>query len=1094
MGGSGMARRTAARARVLRLLLRDTMRALQDLCPAPPPNAPDVSGVVAELSRLAARPAALVVLGSTASARARLVNCLLGARLLPDDLPRGCRWIRIQFGSSTQAHLTLGNSEFELVDELECNRRPWDTLPLQDVLRQDPSDNSTMLEVELNNSFLKTGHRIIIPPDIASDPGPSTYSTLKQLHADLFAKREAILKNFNPVYLYALDSFGSNIFNENLSLAKYTPSRSEEEFWNTFNLHYMARMGAGEEMRVDKAEEMFEETLMGMDDNAVFTPENCLDLHQIKELDPNSQVYFILFADSVSGPDGRPDIAPDVTESAGSGESTYNADDLPESDQDFADGALRNTESQEHIPRVTLEERQVSFMNDLLDQWELLTSPPPKHHVGSTWSIVDEQAFNTELDESRYGERVVRTRSGLIRAVQRYAADVAHTQLLVQCTKLSEIHVKLLQQFLLSSFELARELQVVPRNIHYAAHMERQLYEMITEKFSMGEKRRELLRLVEEVLRDLRPHLEQVDWSVDDLPCHQDKRFTVSSSIFYSSRSSIDVRPDPDRPVRTGPDRSDSEAEEAASCYEFDDYEIIDSADEGLCVSESIGYILNSEAGSSMLSVCSGTNLSSKQASLDVQRAVLSKLSRMISLKLVNFVDCLKETYFGTLQRCIENLECVSSSAGGRAASGAVRQLLAAVRAVDLEPAADASLLPRLWDALRRLVYRLCVPYEEEGVCCVLSPQWRRRTALATLDSLTPARLTRLISTQILERLSAAHERYQAALSALAAALTARLDHTMDAKYNIRRKVAPRFARLCLESTSMCDLLKYGNPELGREIGRGQYGVVYAVRGSWGGHAPAAVKSVRPPDDRAYRDLAMEFFYTRSIPAHPRIVQLLGSVVQRGGGGAGVLLVSRRYSRDLHAAVAAGLPLPARMAVAADIVEGIRYLHSLGLIHRDIKLKNVLLDTNNRAALADLGFCALGPLLGGSVVGTPVHMAPELLGGEYDTAVDVYAFAVLFWYLCAGTVRLPAAFETFQNKQQLWTKVKRGLRPERLPHFTDEMWDIMTSCWAPDPAARALLGDVQPRIERILEWARDLPPESEVAKDEWSGASDSDIC
>lgn len=264
----------------------------------------------------------------------------------------------------------------------------------------------------------------------------------------------------------------------------------------------------------------------------------------------------------------------------------------------------------------------------------------------------------------------------------------------------------------------------------------------------------------------------------------------------------------------------------------------------------------------------------------------------------------------------------------------------------------------------------------------------------------------------------------------------------------------------------MCDLLMYGTPELGREIGRGQYGVVYLARGGWAGRA-VAVKSVLPADERHYRELAMEFFYTRSIPAHPRIVRLYGSIVQRGGAGPCVLLMSERKLRDLHAAVMAGLSFPARMRIARDIVEGIRYLHSLGLVHRDIKMKNVLLDASDRAALSDLGFCAAETLMSGSLVGTPVHMAPELLAGDYHASVDVYAFGILFWYVCAGNIKLPSAFETFQNKEQLWSKVKRGLRPERLPHFTDECWEVMTSCWASEPSQRALLGDVQDKLERI---------------------------
>jgi receptor-interacting serine/threonine-protein kinase 5 len=84
------------------------------------------------------------------------------------------------------------------------------------------------------------------------------------------------------------------------------------------------------------------------------------------------------------------------------------------------------------------------------------------------------------------------------------------------------------------------------------------------------------------------------------------------------------------------------------------------------------------------------------------------------------------------------------------------------------------------------------------------------------------------------------------------------------------------------------------------------------------------------------------------------------------------------------------------------------------------------LDKENRAKITDLGFCKPEAMISGSIVGTPIHMAPELFTGRYDNSVDVYAFGILFWYVCAGHVKLPTAFERCDNKDHLWQGVKRG--------------------------------------------------------------------
>ncbi|OAD61097.1 Dual serine/threonine and tyrosine protein kinase [Eufriesea mexicana] len=456
----------------------------------------------------------------------------------------------------------------------------------------------------------------------------------------------------------------------------------------------------------------------------------------------------------------------------------------------------------------------------------------------------------------------------------------------------------------------------------------------------------------------------------------------------------------------------------------------------------------------------------------EVQRIVLGRLGEKVAKQLVDSVNCLRESFVGTLQRCLLSLEKTYERDTCLLASDALKQILSAAYNIELHNSSPFS----IYSFLERFNLIFMSSSLQWSSTHTLDVAWRRKVTIEILNSLSASKLAKIILIQFGNKLESSHDSFQAALRSIENYYSGKLERTEEQRIAIRKYHTPKLAKLALESTSMIDVVRYGIPHCSEEIGRGQYGIVFACDG-WGGKSgPCAVKSVVPSDESHWNDLAMEFYYSRSIPDHKRILKLRGSVIDHsyGGGfglGSAVLLISDRLSRDLYCGIRAGLSWLERVQIALDVLEGIRYLHSQGLVHRDIKLKNVLLDTENRAKLTDFGFCITEVMMLGSIVGTPVHMAPELFSGHYDSSVDVYAFGILFWYICAGHVRLPYAFEKFYDKELLWTSVKKGTRPERLPSFDDECWKLMEQCWSGEPSKRPLLGAIVPVLESIQQKA-----------------------
>jgi HAMP domain-containing protein/predicted Ser/Thr protein kinase len=244
-------------------------------------------------------------------------------------------------------------------------------------------------------------------------------------------------------------------------------------------------------------------------------------------------------------------------------------------------------------------------------------------------------------------------------------------------------------------------------------------------------------------------------------------------------------------------------------------------------------------------------------------------------------------------------------------------------------------------------------------------------------------------------------------------------------------------------------------------LGRGGMGVVYKATDTQLDET-VAIKTL--PGDvmtRSPEDLER---FKREIRLARRITHRNVLRTFDYGEAEGVYFISMEFVRGytlselLDEAEERQMATRAAVGLTRQICRGLQAAHEQGIIHRDIKPQNVLVDAKGEAKLMDFGIARMaeareGVTQAGLIVGTPHYMSPEQVQGkQLDARSDVYSMGVLIYEMLVG--RRP--FESTSLTGVLTAHIMEAPKPpnELRPDISPAMNAIILRCLAKDPTAR----------------------------------------
>ncbi|HEX3375438.1 MAG TPA: serine/threonine-protein kinase, partial [Candidatus Acidoferrales bacterium] len=251
-------------------------------------------------------------------------------------------------------------------------------------------------------------------------------------------------------------------------------------------------------------------------------------------------------------------------------------------------------------------------------------------------------------------------------------------------------------------------------------------------------------------------------------------------------------------------------------------------------------------------------------------------------------------------------------------------------------------------------------------------------------------------------------------------------------------------------------------------LGQGGMGAVYKARDTELDRM-VALKLIRPDlasNPEILRRFKQELILARDV-THRNVIRIFDL-----GQANGIKFITMEYveGRDLRALLQEkGKVSPDEaVEIVAQICRALESAHSAGVVHRDLKPQNIMLDAKNRVYVMDFGIAhsleTPGMTQTGALMGTPEYMSPEQAkGSKIDARSDLFAVGIIFYELLTGVspYKADSAIATLLKRT-----LERPLSPTEVdPAIPQSISDVVMNCLAIDrehrySSAREILEDL----------------------------------